>query len=111
MAYQAEKTLADNKDKITEDYRSEITTKVEALKRPITANDLERMKTASEEVSQALQKAGSHVVRAAGGNSLLRWRTGRGKQGEPSSGDKPDEGTVEANSERSSVKAPFGVII
>jgi molecular chaperone DnaK len=67
LAYQAEKTLADNKDKIPADIASEITSKVDELKQAISANDLERMKTASEAVSQALQKAGSHVYGQAGG--------------------------------------------
>jgi molecular chaperone DnaK len=94
LAYQAEKTLADNKDKIPEDIASEITTKVEALKQAITANDLERMKTASEEVSQALQKAGSHVYGQQGQQPPPGGEQG-GEQGEPPPGYKPDEGTVE----------------
>ena len=66
LAYQAEKTVRDNKDKIPEDIATEINTKTAALRAAITANDVAQMKTASEELSTALQKAGSHVYGQGG---------------------------------------------
>ena len=99
LAYQAEKTLRENKDKIPADIASEITEKVEALKTAITANDLSRMKAASEELSAALQKAGSHVYGQQGQGQGQQPPPQGGEQGggegEPPPGGKPDEGTVE----------------
>jgi molecular chaperone DnaK len=97
LAYQAEKTVRDNKDKIPEDIATEINTKTEALRTAITANDVARMKTASEELSTALQKAGSHVY-GQGGQQQPPPPGGEqpGPEGEqPPPGGKPDEGTVE----------------
>jgi molecular chaperone DnaK len=97
LAYQAEKTLRDNKDKIPADIASEITAKVEALKAAITSNDTSRMKSASEEVSAALQKAGSHVYGQGQGQGQQPPPGGEqgGGAGESPPGGKPDEGTVE----------------
>jgi molecular chaperone DnaK len=97
LAYQAETTVRDNKDKIPEDIATEINTKTEALRTAITANDVARMKTASEELSTALQKAGSHVY-GQGGQQQPPPPGGEqpGPEGEqPPPGGKPDEGTVE----------------
>jgi molecular chaperone DnaK len=98
LAYQAEKTLRDNKDKIPADIASEITSKVDALKAAITSNDTARMKSASEELSTALQKAGSYVYgqgqQSASGGPPPGGEQGGG-EGEPPPGGKPDEGTVE----------------
>jgi molecular chaperone DnaK len=96
LAYQAEKTLRDNKDKIPADIASEITTKVEALKAAITSNDTGRMKSASEELSTALQKAGSHVYgQGSASSGPPPGGEPSGGEGEPPPGGKPDEGTVE----------------
>jgi molecular chaperone DnaK len=96
MAYQAEKMLADNKDKIPADIASEITAKVDDLKAAITANDTARMKSASDELSKAMQKAGSHVYGQQGGQGQPPPPGGeQGGGTEPPPGGKPDEGTVE----------------
>jgi molecular chaperone DnaK len=97
MAYQAEKMLADNKDKIPADIATEITDKVSELKQAVTANDTARMKSATEELSKAMQKAGSHVYGQQGQASGGPPPGGEqgGAQGEPPPGGKPDEGTVE----------------
>ena len=98
LAYQAEKTLRDNKDKIPAEIADEITSKAEALRAAITANDVALMKTASEELSTSLQKAGSHVYGQSGQQQQPPPARGEqeGAEGEqpPPSG-KSDEGTVE----------------
>jgi molecular chaperone DnaK len=95
LAYQAEKVLHDNKDKIPAEIGSEITAKTDALRQAITSNDVSRMKSASEELSTALQKAGSHIY----GQGQQQQPPPGGEQGsgegEPPPGGKPDEGTVE----------------
>jgi molecular chaperone DnaK len=94
MAYQAEKTLHDNKDKIPEDIAGEINTKIEAVRSAISANDVERMKSSTDELSAAMQKVGSHVY-GQGQQSAPQGGEPFGGE-EPSQGnDKPDEGTVE----------------
>ena len=97
LAYQAEKTVRDNKDKIPEDIATEITSKVEALRTAITANDVARMKSASEELSTSLQKAGSHVYGQSGQQQPppAGGEQQPGGEGGPPPGGKPDEGTVE----------------
>jgi molecular chaperone DnaK len=97
LAYQAEKTLRDNKDKIPADIAAEIQSKIDGVKSAIASNDTARMKSASEELSTALQKAGSHVYgqgQAQGQQSPPGGEQGSG-EGEPPPGGKPDEGTVE----------------
>ena len=96
LAYQAEKTVRDNKDKIPEDIATEINTKTAALRAAITANDVAQMKTASEELSTALQKAGSHVYGQGGQQQPPPGGGQSGSEGEqPPQDGKPDEGTVE----------------
>jgi molecular chaperone DnaK len=98
LVYQAEKTLRENKDKIPADIASDITAKADALKSAITSNDTALMKSASEELSTALQKAGSHVYgqnqQPSSGGAPSDAEQG-GNAGEPPPGGKPDEGTVE----------------
>jgi molecular chaperone DnaK len=97
LAYQAEKTLRDNKEKIPAEIADEITSKTEALRQAITANDVARMKSASEELSTSLQKAGSHVYGQSGQQQPPPAGGEQpGAEGEqPPPGGKTDEGTVE----------------
>ncbi|MCL1885292.1 MAG: molecular chaperone DnaK [Dehalococcoidia bacterium] len=94
MAYQAEKTLRDNKDKIPEDIASEVNTKIEAVRAAISANDVERMKSSTDELSAAMQKVGSHIY-----EQTQQSAPQDGEQpgaSEASDGDnKSDDGTVE----------------
>ncbi|MCL2140401.1 MAG: molecular chaperone DnaK [Dehalococcoidia bacterium] len=91
MAYQAEKMLLDNKEKIPEDLVGEINSKIEAVRAAITANDVERMKSSADELSTAMQKVGSHIYSqeqpTAGGESTV--------SEPPPSDEKTDDGTVE----------------
>jgi len=89
-AYQAEKMLRENSGKIPENIVSDVNAKIEAVKDAIAAGDAGRMKSSSEELSQSMQKAGSHVY------SQGQETQGSASQtSEPSSGEKPDDGTVE----------------
>jgi molecular chaperone DnaK len=97
LAYQAEKMLADNKDKIPADITAEVNAKIADVKAAITANDADRMKSTSEELSKAMQKAGAHVYGQQGSQGQPPPQGGEQGQGgsEPPPGGKPDEGTVE----------------
>ncbi len=63
MAYQAEKTLRDNKDKIPADLNSEVEAKVAAVKSALQGTDTEAIKRASQELNQVMQKIGEAIYR------------------------------------------------
>ena len=84
MAYTAEKALRDNKDKTSDELNKEVEEKVAAVRSTLQGTDLEAVKRASQELSDAMQKVGSAVYQQ---------QPPPGEQ--PPSGDGDDEGTVE----------------
>ena len=86
MAYQAEKTLRDNGDKISAELKSEVEEKVKDVKAAIEADDADRMRTAVDALSQSMQKIGEAVYGAAGA---------AGPDGESPEGGAPDEGAAQ----------------
>jgi len=83
MAYTAEKTLRDNKDKVSDELNKEVEEKVAAVRSALQGADVEALKRASQELSDAMQKVGAAVYQQ------------QPPPGEPPSGDGDDEGTVE----------------
>ncbi|MEO6796956.1 MAG: molecular chaperone DnaK [Candidatus Dormibacter sp.] len=67
LVYQAEKVLKDNADKIDPALRSEVESKIEPVRQALKDNDIERMKSASEELTQSMQKIGEQVYKQAQG--------------------------------------------
>jgi molecular chaperone DnaK len=61
LAYTAEKTLRDNKDKIPAELNSEVEGKVAAVRSAVQANDLQAMKSATQALNEAMQKIGQAV--------------------------------------------------
>jgi molecular chaperone DnaK len=61
MAYQAEKTLRDNKDKIPADLNTEAEAKIAAVKEALKGTDTEAIKNATQDLNQTMQKIGSAV--------------------------------------------------
>jgi len=61
LIYTAEKTLRENGDKIPEDVKKEIESKLEELKKAKEGNDLEQLKQKLQEASLAVQKIGSYI--------------------------------------------------
>jgi molecular chaperone DnaK len=61
MAYQAEKTLRDNKDKIPADLNSEAEAKIAAVKSALNGTDTEAIKRATQDLNQTMQKIGQAV--------------------------------------------------
>jgi molecular chaperone DnaK len=61
MAYQAEKILRDNKEKIPADLNSEVEGKIAAVKSALQGADTAAIKRATEELNQAMQKIGPAV--------------------------------------------------
>jgi len=66
MAYQAEKTLRDNADKIADDLKTEVEAKIADVKSAIEADDTDRMRSAIDGLSSSLQKIGEAVYGAQG---------------------------------------------
>jgi len=60
-AYQAEKLLRDNKDKISADLSAEVEGKISAVRSALQGTDTEAIKRAGAELADSLQKIGSAV--------------------------------------------------
>ncbi|MCL2149762.1 MAG: molecular chaperone DnaK [Dehalococcoidia bacterium] len=93
MAYQAEKMLRDNKDKVGADLNTEVESKIGAVRSALQGADTEAIKRASSELTEAMQKIGSAVYQQSPPPG------GAGPQDSSSGGEEPpkppDEGTVE----------------
>ena len=95
MAYTAEKSLRDNKDKIAEDLHKEVEEKVAAVRSSLQGSDVETIKQSTQELNDVMQKVGTAVYeqqQQAGADAP--------PEGEaPAEGETPhakdDEGTVE----------------
>ena len=87
LVYSTEKLLTEQGDNLPEDVKTEINTKVDAVKSALadTNVDIDRLRTVSNELDQARLKIGEHAYRQ---------QDGRG-QGNGSAGGPDDDGTVE----------------
>ena len=65
VAYQAEKLVADNGDKLEEADKNTINTKVQATKDAIAGGDIEAIKTAKDDLMKSLQEIGAKLYQAA----------------------------------------------
>jgi molecular chaperone DnaK len=61
LAYTAEKTLRDNKDKVPADLNTEAEAKIAAVKSALQGTDVEAIKRASQELNETMQKIGQAV--------------------------------------------------
>jgi molecular chaperone DnaK len=61
LAYTAEKTLRDQKDKISDELNKEVEEKVAAVRSALQGTDIESIRKASQELSDAMQKVGAAV--------------------------------------------------
>ncbi|MBN1176296.1 MAG: molecular chaperone DnaK [Dehalococcoidales bacterium] len=80
MAYQAEKTLRDNKDKIPEEMNKEAEEKIAAVKSALNGTDVDAIKKANQELNETMQKIGTAVYGQ------------QGQQPPPPGGEAPPEG-------------------
>src|SRR3981189_13072 len=90
LVYQAEKQLQDNGDKIDAAVRAEVESKIEPVKQAIKDNDVERMRSTSQELATAMQKIGEAVYRQAQGAGAGA-QSAAGTEG-PGSGKKGGDG-------------------
>ena len=61
LAYTAEKTLREHKDKIPSDLNQEVESKVTALRSALQGTDIDSIRQASQELSDVMQKVGAAV--------------------------------------------------
>ncbi len=88
LAYQAEKIVRDNADKIDESLKTDVEAKVAEVRSALESEDADRIRTATEELSTAMQRIGEAVYGQPGAAP-----DGAGPgDGEPGA---PEEGTVE----------------
>ncbi len=78
----AEKSIKENEDKISEEIKTDVNEKIEALKKVKDGDDLEVIKKANEELSTSMQKIGEEVMK--------KMQEEQAKQA-PAGGDKVDE--------------------
>ncbi len=64
LAYQSEKALRDNAEKIPDDVKTEVEAKIAAVREAAKGDDVERIKTALEELRQAATKIGEAMYKA-----------------------------------------------
>jgi molecular chaperone DnaK len=88
MAYNAEKILREQADKVPADLRSEVEGKVAALRSALQSGTTDQIRSALTELSESLQKIGAAAYGQAGPEMAPPGAEG----GEPSP---PEEGTVE----------------
>ncbi|MDD4859819.1 MAG: Hsp70 family protein, partial [Dehalococcoidales bacterium] len=98
MAYQAEKTLRDNKDKVPAPLNQEAEAKIAALRSALQGSDASAIKQATQALNEVMQKIGAAVYQAQqpppGGPQPPPG--GQQPPPPPPGGKKPgDEGTVE----------------
>ena len=66
FAYQTEKLVNDNKDKLSDDVAKEVTDKVNELKEALKGEDIEKIKSAQTELMTSAQKIGQALYAQQG---------------------------------------------
>ena len=82
LLYTAEKTLKDMGDKISSQSKKEVEDEVSQLKKIKDSDNIEEIKNKTESLSQALQKAGAEIYRAAGGEPPEEGKGPKAEEGE-----------------------------
>jgi molecular chaperone DnaK len=90
MIYQAEKVLNENAERIPADVKSEVESKMEALRTATKGGDVSTLRRAMDEFNDALQKVGQHIYQGAGA-------TAGNPTGDASSGEKSADDGVDAD--------------
>ena len=89
MVYSTEKTLEDNKEKVPEELKTEVETKVATLKSAIEANNVAEMQAAMTDLNNSLQQLGQ-LVYSQVGDPAEATSDGASDEDQP-----PDDTTVE----------------
>ncbi len=93
MIHQAEKVIKDNEARIPEDVKSEVNTKLEALKSAAKGSDSKALQRQMDEFNEALQKIGQHIYQQAGASAPA----GAPEDGDAGGEKKKEEDVVDAD--------------
>src|SRR5881409_1366101 len=93
MIHQAEKVIKDNESRIPDDVKSEVNTKLEALKSAAKGSDTKALQRQMDEFNEALQKIGQHIYQQAGASAP----TGAPSDVAPADEQKKEEDVVDAD--------------
>ncbi len=91
LAYQTEKFVAENAEKIPEDIKSEVEAAVADLKKALEGTDIDAIKEATEKTAQVSQKMGTAIYAQSQAAS-----TAAGEQTADAAGQQQDDEVVEA---------------
>ncbi|HZC27075.1 MAG TPA: molecular chaperone DnaK, partial [Actinopolymorphaceae bacterium] len=94
MVYEAEKTIRENEDKIPEDVKTEVQTKMQAV-RDAMQSDAATLRQAMDDFNTSLAKVGQHIYQQAG--STPGSGTGGSQSGEGEGSAKDDGDVVDAD--------------
>jgi molecular chaperone DnaK len=84
LAYQAEKLISDNGDKIQQSDKEELEKQIAAVKEALGGQDIAAVKNAGESLSQTLQRVGTAIHQAAQNQQQAAAGGGSGPSGSPS---------------------------
>jgi molecular chaperone DnaK len=93
LVYTTEKTLRDHGDKIPGDVKQEIDVKTTAVKSALQGQDVDAIRSATQELTQVMQKVGASVYQQPGQPPPSGKKPGG--EGEGDGGEEGEEGTVE----------------
>ena len=99
FAYQTEKLVNDNKDKLSDEISKEVTEKVNALKEALKGDDVEKIKSAQSELMTSAQKIGQQLYAqqgAAGAAGAAGAQAGAGSASDANAGASKDDDVVDA---------------
>src|SRR5262249_29403752 len=91
LAYQTEKFVAENAEKIPEDIKSEVESAVADLKKALEGTDIDAIKEATEKTAQVSQKMGTAIYAQSQAASAAA-----GEQAEGTTAEQQDDEVVEA---------------
>ena len=86
FAYQTEKLVNDNKDKLSDEISKEVTEKVNALKEALKGDDVEKIKSAQSELMTSAQKIGQQLYAQGGAQGANEGSAGAGAAGAAGAG-------------------------
>ncbi len=66
LAFRAQKALDEYKDKIPQNIASDVSSKIDAVKKALEGQDIGRIRTAKEELDRAMQHIGESMAKAGG---------------------------------------------
>jgi len=91
LAYQTEKFVAENADKIPEDIKSEVNEAIADLKKALEGTDIDAIKEATEKAAQVSQKMGTAIYAQSQAANAAAGESAQSEAGEPA-----DDEVVEA---------------